>query len=182
MRIIAGVAKGRRLQAPRGPDVRPTTDRVKEALFSSLQPVLSGARVLDLYAGSGSLGLEALSRGAASAVFVERDPVALRGLRANIEAVGVDGALVLASTVTGVLAGPPGAAGYDLVFADPPYGLGDADLDTVVDRLAPHLADGAVVVVERGSRSPAPSWPAGFEDVGSRRYGEVTLHRARWSA
>lgn len=175
MRIIAGAARGRRLTAPRGAQVRPTADRVKEALFASLQPLLPGARVLDLFAGSGALGLEARSRGAASVTFVERDRAALTALRRNIEVVGLPDTVVVAADVLRALRGPLPSSPFDLVLADPPYGL---DPVPVLAGLVGHLAPGAVVVLERAARQPPPVWPAGLTPTGSRRYGDTLLERA----
>jgi 16S rRNA (guanine966-N2)-methyltransferase len=178
MRIVAGAARGRRLVAPRGEDTRPTADRVKEALFASLQPMLSEARVLDLYAGSGSLGLEALSRGAASVTLVETHRKALEAIERNVEAVALPGATVRSAPVSTVLADELPEGPFDLVFVDPPYRLPTTELDTVLHALEPHLADGAIVVVERGRRDDAPSWPARFTVDDPRRYGDTILHRA----
>lgn len=183
MRIVAGIAKGRRLQAPPGDDVRPTGDRAREALFSSLQPLLVDAHVLDLYAGSGALGLEAASRGAARVVLVERDRRTLAVLRANVAAVGLSGVEVVAGEVAAVLAGGALAAHpFDLVLADPPYATPGAEVDAMLTSVVAHLAPGAEVVVERARREAAPTWPAGFEARDPRRYGAAVLHRARWLA
>lgn len=186
MRIVAGLAKGRRLAAPPGDDVRPTADRVREALFSSLQPRLLDARVLDLYAGSGALGLEAASRGAAHVVLVERDRRALEVLRDNVAAVGLAGVEVVAGEVTAVLTGRGGqhlaGGAFDVVLADPPYAAAAADLAAMLAALVPHLAADAEVVLERARRDPPPDWPEGFEPREPRRYGAATLHRARWVA
>ena len=173
-RIISGTHGGRRLLVPAGDGTRPTADRAREGLFSSLLSLtaLDGAVVLDLYAGSGALGLEALSRGAASATLVEDDPAALTALRTNVERLGL-AAHVAATDVGTFLAGEP--AGYDLVLADPPY---DLDVAPVLTALVPWLAPDAVVVVERRTRGPGPAWPEGLESVRSRRYGEATLHYA----
>lgn len=179
MRIIAGLAKGRRISAPPGEDVRPTADRVREALFSSLQPLLPGARVLDLYAGSGALGLEAVSRGAAHATLVERDRRTLAVLSANVEAVGLPGVVVLPHDVGAALAGALPGAPFDLVFADPPYRTPAAEIDRLVVTLLAHLAPGATVVVERARRDPAPAWPAGLVAAEPRAYGATVLHRAQ---
>lgn len=170
-RIIAGSHGGRRLQVPPGTTTRPTSDRAREGLFSSLQSFvdLDGATVLDLYAGSGALGLEAVSRGAASAVLVDDDPVAVRVLRANVTDLGL-AATVVDATVARFLAGSPVA--FDVVLADPPY---DVDVDPVLAGLAPWVADQGVLVVERRTRGPAPAVPEGFELARSRRYGEATL-------
>lgn len=174
---MAGAAGGRRLQVPPGPGTRPTSDRAREGLFSSLQSLTgrdlgaAGARVLDLYAGTGALGLEALSRGAAGATLVEDDPSALRALRANADAVGLPGALVVAERAERFLAAGSEPR-YDVALVDPPY---DLDVGPVLVALLPWLADDAVVAVERRTRDGAPAWPAGYEPLRSRRYGEATL-------
>jgi 16S rRNA (guanine966-N2)-methyltransferase len=183
-RVIAGAAGGRRLAVPRGTRTRPTSDRTREALFSaveSMRGTLFGARVLDLYAGSGAVGLESLSRGAAHALLVEADPKALRTLRANVGALGLPGAQVVAEKVERVLTGPPGGSVYDLVFADPPYPLGDDAVEAVLRALVRSgwLAADSVVVVERSSRGAPLRWPAGLVGVRERRYGEGTLWYGR---
>jgi len=181
-RVIAGAARGRRLQVPPGDGTRPTSDRAREALFGSLESLLgawAGRRVLDLYAGSGAVGLEALSRGAAHALMVEADGRAARTLAANVATLGLAGAEVRRGRVERVAAhGLPGPA-YDVVFADPPYDLTDDELRAVLADLRPAVADAAVVVVERATRGGAWTWPAGFEGVRSRRYGEATLWYGR---
>ena len=177
MRIIAGIARGRRLVAPSGKGVRPTTDRVKEALFSSLQPRLHGAVVLDLYAGSGALGLEAVSRGARRAVLVERWSRALQAIATNVEATGFpDRVTIIADDVEHAVTSLTGP--FDLVLADPPYDLPDAALTAVLGAVVPLLADDAVVVVERDGRSGPVHWPTGLRGDRSRRYGDTTLHVA----
>ncbi|MEX0835649.1 MAG: 16S rRNA (guanine(966)-N(2))-methyltransferase RsmD [Nitriliruptor sp.] len=178
MRVIAGAAKGRRLVAPKGDRTRPTADRVKESWFSSLQAVLPGARVLDLYAGSGGLGLEALSRGAAAVTFVENDRRALAALRTNLEAVGLPGATVLGRDVHAALVEELMDAPFDLVVADPPYATTEDELARVLAALVPQLAPGAIVTLERGRREPAPVWPSPLRAEDARRYGDTTLHRA----
>ena len=172
-RVIAGEARGRRLQVPSGTATRPTSDRAREGLFSSLQSLLDldGARVLDLYAGSGALGLEALSRGAASATLVEDDPDALAVLRANVEHLRFRSAFVVPQPVERFLAVDPDPR-YDLALIDPPY---DVDVVPVLELLVPWLAPDAVVAVERRTRGPALAWPAAYEPVRERRYGEATL-------
>lgn len=178
MRVVAGSARGRRLAVPAGRSVRPTSDRMREGLFSalvSLRGPLTGVRVLDLYAGSGAVGLEALSRGAAHVTFVEVDRTALDVLRRNIERVGLAGAVVRGETVQRVLAGPPDPA-YDVIFADPPYADPVAD---VLVAVVPWLARDGVVVVERPTRDAALRWPAGLAAVQNRRYGEGTLWYGR---
>ena len=181
-RVIAGAARGRRLQVPPGDSTRPTSDRAREALFGTLESLLgawAGLRVLDLYAGSGAVGLEALSRGAAHALLVESDPRAARTVAANVATLGLPGAEVRRGRVERVAAhGLPGPA-YDVVFADPPYDLTDDELRTVLADLRPAVADAAVVVVERATRGGAWTWPAGFDEVRSRRYGEATLWYGR---
>ena len=189
-RVIAGSARGRRLKAPSGTTTRPTADRAREGLFSSLLSLLDldGARVLDLYAGSGALGLEALSRGAGSATLVESDPDAVAVLRANVEHLGLSAASVVAQPVERFLAGGAGGLGvagdsgdsgeaeqqprYDLVLLDPPYEL---DLEPVLVQLHPWLAADAVVVAERRTRRSTFVWPAGYAQVRERTYGEATL-------
>lgn len=176
-RVIAGTARGRRLQVLDGTTTRPTSDRAREGLFSSLQSLLEldGARVLDLYAGSGALGLEALSRGAASATLVESDPDAAVLLRRNAEHLGFRDAFVVGQPVEHFL--PVDAEPrYDLALVDPPYEL---DVVPVLELLVPWLADDAVVVVERRTRDAPLAWPAAYEPVRDRRYGEATLWYAR---
>ncbi|MEX2289675.1 MAG: 16S rRNA (guanine(966)-N(2))-methyltransferase RsmD [Mycobacteriales bacterium] len=172
-RVIAGHARGRRLQVPPGGTTRPTSDRAREGLFSSLQSLLDleQARVLDLYAGSGALGLEALSRGAGSATLVENDPDAVAALRANAELLGFQGAYVVPQPVERFLA-VDAEPRYDLALLDPPY---DVEAVPVLDALVPWLAADAVVAVERRTRGPELAWPAAYEPVRSRRYGEATL-------
>jgi 16S rRNA (guanine966-N2)-methyltransferase len=150
VRVVAGEFKGRRLQAPRGAGTRPTADRVREALFSMLGDV-SGARVLDLYAGSGALGIEALSRGAESAVFVERDRHALAALRRNLEAVGVD-AEVRSQDALRFIARPEGV--FDLVFCDPPYDDAPGVAAPLSDALAAMTGENARIVTESDKRNP----------------------------
>lgn len=177
MRIVAGAARGRPLAAPTGRDTRPTSDRAREGLFSTLASLtdLDGARVLDLYAGSGAVGLEALSRGAAHAVLVESDVRAAAVIKRNADTVGLPGARVVVDRVERFLASD--AAAYDVVFLDPPY----ATSDEIVARVlaAVRLAPRGVLVVERSVRSPAPSWPDGVDGVKERRYGEGTLWYGR---
>ena len=176
-RVISGSARGRRLAVPDGTATRPTSDRAREGLFSSLLSLLDleQARVLDLYAGSGALGLEALSRGAASATLVEHDPAAVAVLHDNVAHLGLPGAHVVAVDVERWLAVDPEPR-YDLALLDPPYEL---DVVPVLELLEPWLADDAVVAVERPSRGPGLAWPAGYQPVRDRRYGEAVLWYAR---
>jgi 16S rRNA (guanine966-N2)-methyltransferase len=182
-RIVAGEAGGRRLAVPPGDRTRPTSDRAREALFGSLAALLelTGARVLDLYAGSGAVGLEAVSRGAAAALLVDSDARAAATAKANVTALGLEQRVtVRRDRVERALAAEP--APYDLVFADPPYGLGEDELARVLARLAEGwLAADAVLVVERSSRGPGPRWPDGVEALKQRRYGEGTLWYGRFS-
>jgi 16S rRNA (guanine966-N2)-methyltransferase len=188
-RVIAGEAGGRRLAVPDGRDTRPTSDRAREGLFSTIVSMLgslAGARVLDLYAGSGAVGLEALSRGADHVLLVEQGARATRVIRENIEAIGLPGAVLAADRVERVLARGPAPAGgqdrpeggrYDVVFADPPYALADTAVSQVLSLLAGQgwLAPGALVIVERATRSGPLNWPDGFVPDRSRRYGEATF-------
>lgn len=179
MRVIAGTQRGRPLRAPAGSATRPTADRVREAVFDILQSLvdLDGARVLDLFAGSGAMGIEALSRGARAAVFVERDHRALQALRANVQALGLeDRARVVHAEAVGWLAGPRPAAqaAFDLALCDPPYGF------TSWDALLRSL-DAEVAVLESSRPvDPGPDW----EVSRSRRYGGtlVTVVRRAPSA
>jgi 16S rRNA (guanine966-N2)-methyltransferase len=183
VRVIAGTAKGRRLAAPPGARTRPTADRVKEALFSSLQLRVPGAHVLDLYAGSGALGVEALSRGAAHATFVESHGRAVAVLEQNLELTGLVGdATVVGRDVASVLAGPVPGAPFDIVLLDPPYAIDRDELAEVLAALVPHLADGAVVSVELATRGEPPRWPDGLRADRERRYGDTTLHTAEVGA
>ncbi len=204
-RVIAGAAGGRRLAVPDGRSTRPTSDRAREGLFATVTSIvgpLAGMRVLDLYAGSGAVGLEALSRGAAHVLLVESGGRAVSVIRQNVAALDLPGATVIADRVERVLArgprpdSPPGprpgpqpgsddqdededASGgrYDVVFADPPYALADADVSRVLSLLADEgwLAPEALVIVERATRSGPPPWPDGFVPDRVRKYGEATF-------
>lgn len=177
-RIIAGRAKGRRLRTPPGEHTRPTTDRVREALFSAVESwcgSLQGLRFLDLYAGSGAVGLEAWSRGAEAVTFVESDKATAALIQTNAREVGFAAADVRALRVVNALAAPPSQP-YDVVFSDPPYPLSETDLADDLRRLADGwLAPDALVVVERSRRSPEPTWPVAIEGDRDKRYGETTL-------
>jgi 16S rRNA (guanine966-N2)-methyltransferase len=175
-RIVAGTAGGRRLVVPpRG--TRPTSERVREALFNAIESALDldGAAVLDLYAGSGALGLEALSRGASRVSFVESDRNALTVLRRNVAAIGLPGANVVSGRVRTVLEAGT-ASLYDVVLADPPYD--DSDVDEVLQALVGWTRPGALVVLERSVRSPDPRWPSAFAPLRVKRYGDTALHWA----
>lgn len=174
MRVVAGRFGGRRLVAPRGEGTRPTSDRVREALFSMLGP-LDDARVLDLFAGSGALGIEALSRGAAHALLVERDPAAVRAIRANLDALGLgaDEVRVVAAPARAALRDASARADtYDLVFLDPPYRRAPELGHELSDALGALLAPGARVVSESDRRHPLElSLPLARE----RRYGSTLI-------
>ena len=183
-RVVSGSARGRRLAVPDGRGTRPTSDRAREGLFSTLQSLLgslAGRRVADLYAGSGAVGLEALSRGAAHCLLVEHDPKALRALRANVAALDLPGAEVLGSRVERAVAAEAVRPAYDVVFLDPPYDLAADRLREVVAVLVGRgwLTPGAVVVVERATRDGEWRWPAGLRAERERRYGEATLWYGR---
>lgn len=178
-RIIGGTAGGRRITTPPGQHTRPTTDRVREALFSSIESwcgSLQGLRVLDLYAGSGAVGLEAWSRGAGAVTLVESDRRTAKVVSDNARALGCRVAEVLAAPVGATLGRTP-TAPYDVVFLDPPYPLEEDRLAADLAALVEHgwLVPGAMVVVERSARSPEPTWPDGLEPARSKRYGETTL-------
>ena len=189
-RIIAGAHGGRRLVAPPGAQTRPTSDRVREAFFSALETMveLDGARFADLYAGSGAVGLEALSRGAAFALLVESDARAARVIRDNIVALRAGpAARLVTGKVSQVLALPPEGGPFDVVFADPPYAVPDDEVAGLQRALIDNgwLAADAVVVLERSSRTAVRgeplSWVEGITADRSRRYGETTLWYGRRS-
>jgi 16S rRNA (guanine966-N2)-methyltransferase len=167
-RIVAGTVGGRTLAVPPS-GTRPTSERVREALFS---------RLLDAYAGSGALGLEAASRGAAHVVLVEGARVAAEICRKNVGALGLRGTVEVVHDKVERFVARPVAARWDLVLLDPPYDLDDAALDVVLTALVPALAPGAVVLVERSTRTPAPVWPAGLVGFDTRTYGETAVHLA----
>jgi 16S rRNA (guanine966-N2)-methyltransferase len=182
MRIVAGDLKGRRLVSPPAVTTRAATERIRESLFAMLEPVIEGARVLDLFAGAGSLGLEALSRGAARATFVERDRSALAAIRANVASTGVaDRARVVAADVTSFLAGRTDGP-YDLVLCDPPFAAVDLLSATLAhEGLRGSLAPGAIVVA-RVLKKHRPTVPAGARVERERPIGEETLLFLRYDA
>jgi 16S rRNA (guanine966-N2)-methyltransferase len=172
LRIIAGTHRGRRIAAPRGAHTRPTGDRVREALFNLVGPV-DGASVLDLYAGSGALGLEALSRGARRCVFVESDGAACKVIRRNLETLGLTGGVVLQQDVLNVLRDERGAGRrHELALLDPPYERWEALEARLAELLPPVVAEGGLVVVETGAGT-TPSLP--LDPVTTRRYGSARL-------
>jgi 16S rRNA (guanine(966)-N(2))-methyltransferase RsmD len=175
MRISAGTLRGRQLQSPKGLHTRPTSDLLRQAIFNVVGLRVIGARVLDLYAGTGAIGLEALSRGAAHATFVEQDPAALRSLRENVRALGVaDRASVVAGDVRLVLRRGAGDA-FACAFLDPPYGLALAG--PTVEALASGdvLSDNAVLVVQAFHKEPLPAAAGPLRQTWRRRYGESTI-------
>lgn len=181
-RIVAGRAGGRRIVVPRGRGTRPTSERAREGLFSTLEALhhtLAGSAFLDLYAGSGAVGLEAASRGAQPVTLVESEPVALAALRANVTALGLPDIDVRADRVERVLA-QPAAQPFDIAFLDPPY----ADsVDGLLDLLVTNrwLTSGATVVIERATRSGPIAWPDGISEDRVRRYGDSALWYGRRS-
>jgi 16S rRNA (guanine966-N2)-methyltransferase len=186
-RISAGTARGRRLAVPDGRSTRPTSDRTREGLFSALDAALNGfggLRVLDLYAGSGAVGLEALSRGASAALLVDSDRAAIRIMHANLDTLGLPGARIANDRVEHLAATPCVDEPYELVYLDPPYAMPAEDLAAVLAALAENgwIAPGAMVAVERASRGPEWRWPAGFDALRSRAYGEGTVWYGRRQA
>lgn len=176
-RVVAGSAGGRTLAVP-PKGTRPTSERVREALFSRLEHLdaVEDARVLDGYAGSGALGLEAASRGAAHVVLVEWGKAAAEVCRRNVAALGLrDRVDVVRERVEAYVARPV-ATPWDLVLLDPPYDVPDTTLSEVLAALVPALTVESVVVVERSTRSAAPPWPAGMHGFDTRTYGETAVH------
>jgi 16S rRNA (guanine966-N2)-methyltransferase len=178
-RIIGGRVGGRRIATPRGANTRPTSDRVREALFATVESwcgSLSGLRFLDLYAGSGAVGLEAWSRGAGVVTLVEQDRRTASMISTNARELGFVRADVVAAPVARALSRRPKAP-YDVAFLDPPYARADDDVaaDLTALRDQAWLVPGAMVVLERGSRGPEPAWPEGFTDSRQKKYGETVL-------
>ncbi len=180
-RIISGLAGGRQIRTPPGNSTRPTSDRVREALFSRLEhlDVVNRANVLDLYAGSGALGLEAASRGASRVLMIESDRAAVAVVELNIAELALSGISVRADTVERALRSAPafGEAPFDVVLADPPYDVAEEAIAEVLLLLVTQawLSDDALVVVERSARSPEPRWPHGLVGAGERRYGDTKM-------
>ena len=180
-RIVAGSAKGRTLAVPKS-GTRPTSERVREALFSRLDHmnVLDGATVLDLYAGTGALGLEALSRGGTYATLVEKASAAARVASANVRSTGLPARVVTADarSYLGARSGEALAGDIDLVFIDPPYDIAETDMTAVLSLLGPWLSPDALVVVERSTRAPAPTWPPFLVLEDQRTWGETVAYFA----
>ena len=175
MRVIAGEFKGRRLVGPDTDDTRPIMDRAKESIFNSISFEIPGARVADLFAGAGSFGIEAMSRGATSVVFVESGRKALDSLRTNLDSLGIDAVVRTADVRTWDVAsdGP-----FDVVFCDPPWPMEADAVAEVLERVAPELSDDALVVVTRRSSDPTPE-PEGFAIDDERRLGGTRIIRYR---
>jgi 16S rRNA (guanine(966)-N(2))-methyltransferase RsmD len=172
MRVVAGRYRGRRLVAPAGDQTRPTSDRVREALFSVLGPSVQGARVLDLFAGSGALGIEALSRGAADVVFVDQAPQAIKAIRANLAALEIEADVHRIEAGSWLRAASARADAYDLVFLDPPYRRAGELGRELSEGLVAVLAAGARVITESDRREPLElELPLADE----RRYGDTVI-------
>ena len=173
-RIVGGTAGGRRLSVPPGREVRPTSERVREALASAIEARLGGPgglrgrTVLDLFAGTGAVGLELLSRGASAVTLVEASAPVRKVLEANVADVGLKGATVVGARAEALLASS--SESWDIVFVDPPYAL---DVQPIIDAAAEHTR--MLLIVERDNRSAAPAWPDGFEALHHRRYGDSAL-------
>jgi 16S rRNA (guanine(966)-N(2))-methyltransferase RsmD len=181
--VVAGTLGGRWLATPSGRATRPTSERVREALFNSLGGLvdLSGCRFADLYAGSGAVGIEALSRGASHVLFVESDPGTARVLRANLARLDLAGSAEVAVGPVARVVSSVAAEPYHVVFADPPYEVPDADLRVVLGHLVARgwVDPDGVVVLERGTRSGEPAWVPGLTGFRIRRYGETALWYGR---
>ncbi|WP_237224382.1 16S rRNA (guanine(966)-N(2))-methyltransferase RsmD [Rothia nasisuis] len=183
-RIIAGSAGGTRLTNVPGESTRPTTDRVKEALFSRLESynMLKGVHVLDLFGGSGALGCEALSRGAAHVDFVDHYLKAVSVIERNVAAVSKTAAgsarvhRMAARAYLNQVSGLPQKNPWDLIFVDPPYAVTNSELEELLGLLTGRVSEGAVIVVERASRTAEPSWPSGLEKFSEKKYGETILY------
>ena len=179
MRVVAGAYRGRRIEAPRGRTTRPTSDRVREALFSILGgPAVDDARVLDLFAGSGALGIEALSRGAAEAVFVDSDERAVAAVKANLATLGIDARVHRRDAFSWLESAAGAEAAFDLVFADPPYSSASLTAGRLSELLPPLLSEASLTVTESDKRDPLLlTLPL----VDERTYGDtrIAIHRGR---
>ena len=171
MRVITGTARGRKLKTPDNYDIRPTTDNVKEAVFNIIQFDVEGRRVLDLFAGTGQLGIEALSRGAASCVFVDRDREAVRLVKDNLKACGLKATVLQEDALSYLRVGEE----FDLIFVDPPYdsGLYAPVLETI--NLVDKLSDGGIIICETRKEIELPDMRAPYRKVKEYRYGTVKL-------
>lgn len=176
-RIVSGTAKGRNLKVPKS-GTRPTSERVREGLFSRLdhRGYIDDCVILDLYAGSGALGLEAASRGARRVIAVEAAASAAKVIIDNVKTTGLDVEVINQKVLTYLTNEPTDA--FDVVFIDPPYDVDDDDLALVLEALVPHTASDALVVVERNKKSAEPRWPAGLQLEDDRRWGDTRV----WTA
>lgn len=179
MRIITGSARGRRLETLSGEETRPTSEKVKEALFSAIQFDIEGRRVLDLFAGSGQLGIEALSRGASGCVFVDRNPAAVEVIRRNLKAAGLSEASQAVAQDAASFLVRPGDS-FDLAFLDPPYGANL--LEDTLARVAPHMNRGGLIVCESDAGQEMPERVGDFVLARTYRYGRVHIWLYRWEA
>ena len=174
MRVITGTARGRRLRTLEGSDVRPTTDRVKEAVFSVIQFDMEGRRILDLFAGSGQMGIEALSRGASEAVFVDSSPASVAVVRENLRTCGLNGAaVVVQGDALAYLRPRAGRADFDFAFLDPPYGRGI--LQTVLPAVASVMKPGGAIICESPADETLPETAGGFAVDRQYRYGRIKI-------
>jgi len=179
-RIVAGSAGGRRLRTPPGSGTRPTSERVREAMFSSVESILgslAGLRVLDVFAGSGALGLEALSRGAGHATFIEASRPAADLIKSNASELALPTVAVMVTKAELLTSSPPVSGPFDLVLADPPYDLPNQAIERLLGQLLYNgwLSLDCLVVLERSSRQAEPHWPAGLRYIRNRSYGETVL-------
>ncbi|MHC1741918.1 MAG: 16S rRNA (guanine(966)-N(2))-methyltransferase RsmD [Syntrophobacteraceae bacterium] len=175
MRIVAGSLRGRRLETPKGGGIRPTADRVREALFSIIADRLDQATVLDLFAGTGALGLEALSRGASQAIFVDQSQEAIRLVRSNIARCGVQDRtdVIHASAEAALRQLSKRGMSFQLIFLDPPYAKGI--LERILPQLVPVAAGGAMVIAEHGAKELPPEQSGPWQRTRERRYGDTTI-------
>jgi 16S rRNA (guanine966-N2)-methyltransferase len=178
VRVVAGAHRGRRIEAPRGSSTRPTSDRVREALFSILGPIVDEARVLDLFAGSGALGIEALSRGAAQVVFVESDERAAAVVQRNLDALGIDARVHRRDAFSWLESAAGGEEAFDLVFCDPPYSSASRTAGRLSELLPPLLGETSITVTESDKRDPLL---LDLPLVDERTYGDtrIAIHRGR---
>ncbi len=171
MRVITGSARGRRLKTPENYDIRPTSDNVKEAVFNILQFDVEGRRVLDLFAGTGQLGIEALSRGAASAVFIDRDRAAIQIVKDNLKTCGLSGTVLCCDSLSYL----KNCGRFDLIFVDPPYDSGLFDEVLGMINQIDILSDGGIIIVEARQDTPLPNMTAPYRRLREYRYGKVKI-------
>lgn len=171
MRVITGTARGRRLKTPENYDIRPTTDNVKEAVFNILQFDIEGRRVLDLFAGTGQLGIECLSRGAKEAVFIDRDPAAIRIVKENLKTCGLNGTVLCADALSYL----KNCGKFDLIFVDPPYDSGLYEPVLQAINLVDILSEGGIMIVEARRSAELPSLSAPYRRLREYTYGKVKI-------